>query len=34
MLFMWWLRLRYFFGTPPARLARLYDPEARSSEFR
>jgi rSAM/selenodomain-associated transferase 2 len=27
MLFMWWLRLRYFFGAPPARLARRYDPE-------
>ena len=28
MLFMWSLRLRYFFGASPARLARLYDPEA------
>jgi rSAM/selenodomain-associated transferase 2 len=27
MLFMWWLRLRYFFGSSPARLARLYDPD-------
>jgi len=22
---MWWLRLRYFFGASPARLARTYD---------
>jgi hypothetical protein len=22
---MWWLRLRYFFGAAPARLARTYD---------
>jgi rSAM/selenodomain-associated transferase 2 len=34
MLFMWWLRLRYFFGASPARLARLYDPEARAPHFR
>ena len=24
---MWWLRLCYFFGAAPARLARLYDRE-------
>jgi rSAM/selenodomain-associated transferase 2 len=28
MLLMWWLRLRYFFGTPPARLQRIYDADA------
>lgn len=27
MLFMWWLRLRYYFGASPARLAQQYDPE-------
>jgi rSAM/selenodomain-associated transferase 2 len=25
VLLMWWLRLRYFLGAPPARLARAYD---------
>ncbi len=24
MLLMWWLRLRYFFGTSPERLCRIY----------
>jgi rSAM/selenodomain-associated transferase 2 len=24
---MWWLRLRYLLGTPPSRLARIYDGE-------
>jgi rSAM/selenodomain-associated transferase 2 len=27
MFFMWGLRLRYFFGVRPARLAELYDPD-------
>jgi rSAM/selenodomain-associated transferase 2 len=25
ILFMWWLRLSYFFGASPTRLARIYD---------
>jgi class 3 adenylate cyclase len=25
ILLMWWLRLRFFFGASPARLARIYD---------
>ena len=25
ILLMWWLRLRYFFGTSPSHLARIYD---------
>jgi rSAM/selenodomain-associated transferase 2 len=25
ILLMWWLRLRYFFGASPTRLARIYD---------
>lgn len=25
MFLMWWLRLRYFFGTSPARLVQMYD---------
>jgi rSAM/selenodomain-associated transferase 2 len=25
ILLMWWLRLRYFFGASPSRLARIYD---------
>jgi rSAM/selenodomain-associated transferase 2 len=29
MLLMWWLRLRYFFGTSPARLVRIYDDDRR-----
>jgi rSAM/selenodomain-associated transferase 2 len=29
MLLMWWLRLRYFLGTPPAQLQRIYDADAR-----
>ena len=28
ILLMWWLRLRYFLGTSPARLQRIYDGHA------
>jgi len=29
ILLMWWLRLRYFFGASPRRLAQIYDAERR-----
>jgi hypothetical protein len=29
MVLMWWLRLRYFFGASPARLARAYGDDGR-----
>ena len=29
MLLMWWLRLRFFLGTPPDRLARMYERDPR-----
>jgi hypothetical protein len=27
VLLMWWVRLGFFFGASPARLARIYDRE-------